>query len=193
MAALDSESVSITFLPVARELLCGAVCSDLSNLCLSSARSRQNSPFTQLLLPSSRKHLMLSSMGPWKKLLLGRQLLEDIDEDTFIRFCQFAYTGDYTTPEFVHVPAVETPEIVQPAMLNDEEPVPDEPVRDEPVPEPAETGWGTIGQKPKKAKKLSKSSRLRQSLHDQFNDTATTRMSSAARCEVRQNSDPLED
>jgi hypothetical protein len=26
--------------------------------------------------------------------------LDDIDEDDFIRFCQFAYTGDYSTPPF---------------------------------------------------------------------------------------------
>ena len=131
--------------------------------------------------------------GSMKEAFAGKAVFEDIDEDTFIRFCQFAYTGDYTTPDFVQTPAVEMPDIVRPALLNDGEPVPDEPVPHGPVPEPAESGWGTIGQKPKKAMKLSKSSRLRQSLHDQFNDTETTSMSSAARCEVRQNSDPSED
>jgi hypothetical protein len=30
--------------------------------------------------------------------------LDDVLEDTFIRFCQFAYTGDYETPAFVHTP-----------------------------------------------------------------------------------------
>jgi hypothetical protein len=31
--------------------------------------------------------------------------LDDVDEDTFIRFCQFAYTGEYETPAFTHVSA----------------------------------------------------------------------------------------
>ena len=140
--------------------------------------------------------------GSMKEAFAGKAVFEDIDEDTFIRFCQFAYTGDYTTPDFIDVPTVEPPDIVQPAISDDGEPVPHEPVPEpvpdepelyEPVPEPAEIGWGMIGEKPKKAKKLSKSSRLRQSLHDKLYDTETTRMSSASRCRVRQNSDPSED
>lgn len=29
----------------------------------------------------------------------GSALLEDIDEHTFVRFSQYAYTGDYATPD----------------------------------------------------------------------------------------------
>jgi len=29
--------------------------------------------------------------------------LEDVDEETFVRFCQFAYTGDYAVPSFATV------------------------------------------------------------------------------------------
>jgi hypothetical protein len=74
------------------------------------------------------------------------------------------------------------------------DPVPD-PVPD-PEPEPApvdDFGWGSMPKKAKKPKKLSKSSLLRQSLHDQLYDTEIIRTLSAARCEVRQNSDPTED
>jgi hypothetical protein len=48
-------------------------------------------------------------------------------------------------------------------------------------------------QKRKNPKKPSKGSLLRQSLHDQLYDTETIRTILAARCEVRQNSNPTED
>jgi hypothetical protein len=41
----------------------------------------------------------------------GKAILEDIQEDPFIRFCPFMYTGNYTTPEFTHKTAVEPPNI----------------------------------------------------------------------------------
>ncbi|KAH9206129.1 hypothetical protein DL95DRAFT_316139, partial [Leptodontidium sp. 2 PMI_412] len=110
--------------------------------------------------------------GSMKEAFARKAVFEDIEEDTFIRFCQFAYTGDYTTPDFIHIPAVELPDIAPPAILDDTD-------RDEPVGD--------------KLKKPSKSSRLRQSLHDRLYDTETTRTLSAARCGVRQNSDPSED
>lgn len=107
--------------------------------------------------------------GSMKEAFSGKAIFEDIAEDTFIRFCQFAYTGDYTTPDFIHIPAVELPDIAPPAMSNDtkqaepvldvpvsddplpDEPVPDEPVRDEPVPD-FSFGFGTLGQKRGKRK-----------------------------------------
>ncbi len=41
-----------------------------------------------------------------------KAIIKDIEEDTFILFCQFAYTEDYTTPNFTHVPTTELPYIV---------------------------------------------------------------------------------
>lgn len=135
--------------------------------------------------------------GSMKEAFARKAVFEDIEEDTFIRFCQFAYTGDYTTPDFIHIPAVELPDIAPPAILDDtdhDEPVGDVPVVEEPVVEVQDDfGLGTAAQRPKKLKKPSKSSRLRQSLHDRLYDTETTRTLSAARCGVRQNSDPSED
>ncbi|KAL2069047.1 hypothetical protein VTL71DRAFT_15385 [Oculimacula yallundae] len=141
--------------------------------------------------------------GSMKEAFAGKAVFEDVEEDTFVRFCQFAYTGDYTTPDFRSVPAGELLDVATPALPNDAdhgELMPAEPAWDEavpaPTPEPApedDFGWGTPVQKPKKAKKLSKSSRLRQSLHNQLYDTETPRTLSAARCIVRQNSSPSED
>jgi hypothetical protein len=34
----------------------------------------------------------------------GETVLDDVLEDTFTRFCQFVYTGDYETPSFVPAP-----------------------------------------------------------------------------------------
>jgi hypothetical protein len=45
--------------------------------------------------------------GSMKEASDGRAIFKDIQEDTFIRFCQFAYTGDYTTPDFTHIPSIE--------------------------------------------------------------------------------------
>jgi hypothetical protein len=72
----------------------------------------------------------------------GKAIVKDIQEDTFIQFCQFAYTRDYTTPDFTHIPSIELPYItdsdkpvvelvVKPEPVVEEEPAP------EPAPEPA--------------------------------------------------------
>jgi hypothetical protein len=36
--------------------------------------------------------------------IANRAILDDIDEDTFVRFCEYAYTGDYSIPPPTHVP-----------------------------------------------------------------------------------------
>jgi hypothetical protein len=59
----------------------------------------------------------------------GKAIIKDIEEDTFILFCQCAYTGDYTTPDFTHIPTTELPYIA-----DRDEPV----VEPEPEPEPVE-------------------------------------------------------
>jgi hypothetical protein len=44
----------------------------------------------------------------------AKAILEDIEEDTFIRFWQFAYTGDYATPNFTYISTIELPNIPTP-------------------------------------------------------------------------------
>ncbi|KAM3067032.1 hypothetical protein ACMFMG_011813 [Clarireedia jacksonii] len=133
----------------------------------------------------------------------GKAIFEDMEEDTFIRFCQFAYTGDYTTPDFTHIPTIELPDISPPIVISydasttdrdDGRSIEPERVLDsvEVSPPVNDIGWGSM---PKRTKKPtpSKSSLLRQSLNDQLYDTKIIRTHLAARCEVRQNSDPTED
>jgi hypothetical protein len=127
----------------------------------------------------------------------GKATFEDIQEDTFIRFCQFAYTGDYVTPDFTHIPSIELPHTT---AIDDPlvDPTP-RPVEKEPTPEPVPIvaidgfgDWGSPSQSVKKSKKSSKSIRLRQSLDNLVYDTEISRTIFAARCEVRQNSNPTE-
>lgn len=47
--------------------------------------------------------------------------LDDVEEDDFIRFCQFAYTGDYSTPPFTideipRIEAEEDPDNIEPLL-----------------------------------------------------------------------------
>jgi hypothetical protein len=151
--------------------------------------------------------------GPMAEASDGKAIFEDIQEDTFIRFCQFAYTGNYTTPEFTHKPAVEPPDICPSVALShdasatdrdDSRPI-EEPIEEpsielesEPVPEPEPVPddnefWGLKPKNSKKSKKPSKSRLLRQSLDDKLYNIETIRTVITARCEVRQNSSPTED
>ncbi|RFU33844.1 hypothetical protein B7463_g2468, partial [Scytalidium lignicola] len=138
----------------------------------------------------------------------GKAIFDDIEEDTFTRFCQFAYTGDYTTPDFTHIPTIDLPNISPPVAISYDASTMDreddrfiEPElmpEPEPVPVPMPVPVGSLGlestpKKAKKPKKPSKRSLLRQSLLDQLYDIETFRTNLAAQCEVRQNSDPTED
>jgi hypothetical protein len=119
----------------------------------------------------------------------GKAIFEDTQEDTFIRFCQFAYTGNYTTPEFTHKPAVEAPDISPSVALSHdasrtdrgesgpiEEPSPEPEIDLVLEPEPDETDiWGLKPKNSKKSKKPSKSRLLRQSLDDKLYDVGTIR------------------
>jgi hypothetical protein len=132
-----------------------------------------------------------------------KAIIKDIEKDTFILFCQFAYTGDYTTPDFTHVPTTELPYIadrdepvVEPAPEPEPEPEP-EPVEEVPAPEPEPDdgfdSWGLAARKVKKQKKPSKGILLRQKLGNLVYDTETSRKVFTARYEVRQNYNPTED
>lgn len=104
----------------------------------------------------------------------GKATFKDIEENTFIRFCQFTYTGDYTTPDFTHVPTIELPEISPPVAISygasttdredikSIEPVPDS-WPDPPAPIDDIDFEGSTNQKaktPKNPKKQSKGSLL---------------------------------
>ena len=131
----------------------------------------------------------------------GKAKFEDVQEDTFVRFCQFAYTGDYTTPVFIHNPDVELPGVLSSLTLSqdvftsdrdDSRPASPVLVPPAPAPEPEEevVGWES---KPKKTKNLSKSRVLRKSFDDKLYDVGIIHAISAARCQVRPNSSPTED
>jgi len=125
----------------------------------------------------------------------GKADFKDVREDTFARFCQFAYTGNYATPSFVQRPDVELPDNLSSLAISQQVSTSD---RDdsrliEPTPEPEPEFTEHSGSKPKKAKKPSKSRLLRQSLDDKLYNIGKIHEVSAARCEVRQNSSPTED
>jgi hypothetical protein len=63
------------------------------------------------IIAKQSKALDILINGPMGEASEGKATFEDIEEDTFIRFCQFAYTGDYTTPDFTHIPTIELPYI----------------------------------------------------------------------------------
>ena len=41
--------------------------------------------------------------GPMAEASRGKAILDDVQADTFERFCQFAYAGNYTTPTYKSV------------------------------------------------------------------------------------------
>ena len=43
--------------------------------------------------------------GPMSEAKQGSAVLDDVDEDTFARFCQYLYTGDYDYAEDADDPA----------------------------------------------------------------------------------------
>lgn len=160
-------------------------------------------PVHAAAIAKQSKALDILINGPMGEASEGKAIFKDVEEDTFIRFCQFAYTGDYTTPDFTHTPTIELGDISPPvailykASTTDR----DETKSIEAEPEPERDAatvadfdpWGSTNKKAKNPKKPSKGSLLRQSLHNQLYNTETIRTILAAQCEVRQNSHPTED
>ncbi|KFY46960.1 hypothetical protein V494_00253 [Pseudogymnoascus sp. VKM F-4513 (FW-928)] len=141
--------------------------------------------------------------GPMKEAQTRIVRFEDVHEDTFIRFCQFAYTGDYEPPVFIQRPesGFQEKDSSQwlPPTIDTNEPgeVAEEP-EPEPAPEPAvaeaEPVYLSFGVKrPKKNKKSPKSRVLRDSFETKTFDVETPWLSAERRCEVRQNSCAEED
>ncbi|PHH79273.1 hypothetical protein CDD80_5268 [Ophiocordyceps camponoti-rufipedis] len=58
----------------------------------------------------SRQSAVLDNLvnGDFREAKNKEAVLEDVDEHTFVRFCEFAYTGDYSEPK---------PEMVESAIL----------------------------------------------------------------------------
>lgn len=136
----------------------------------------------------------------------GKTTLGDVLEDTFIRFCQFAYTGDYVTPDFTHdepkpeslycSPSGTTSpsasltsdvvvEVVAEAGPPEEPPL--EVVSAEVAAVDLDT-WSNWGQAIKKTKsKASKSIKLRRELDKKVYDINAARSESLVQCDIREN------
>jgi hypothetical protein len=137
--------------------------------------------------------------GPIEEAQTRTARLEDVLEDTFVRVCQFAYTGDYETPVFIQRPD---------AGLDSSIPISPPPVTyidanelgktvggpellAELEPESDERSWGFNPSK--KIKKLSKSRVLQESFDRKDFHVETHRLGALYRCKVRQNYSPEED
>jgi hypothetical protein len=115
--------------------------------------------------------------------------LIDVSEDTFERFCQFAYTGDYITPEhrFVLIsPSDETSKDIETPSQPDVEL--DSSNKVEP-----EDEWTLPAQSSKKLKKPSKSQLMRQAFEDISYEAGKFHEGLHQRCAVRENSSASED
>lgn len=149
------------------------------------------------LIAKQSKALNALVNGEMQETLDGRATFEDLDDNTFVRFCQFAYTGDYTTPGFISDPNVVFPPSVAPSLhdsASDRESM-DE-IHEAVVEHPPQLAEGITLDwefKPTKPKKQSKSRLLRQSFDDKDYDIETPVRIWSARCEVRPNSSVVED
>jgi hypothetical protein len=70
--------------------------------------------------------------------------LDDVEEDDFLRFCQFAYTGDYSTPPFTEdiIPTIEDEQVFGLPLVGPPPPPPEN-----------EDGWALPVRATKKGKK----------------------------------------
>jgi hypothetical protein len=143
----------------------------------------------------------------------GETILKEVLEDTFVRFCQFAYTSDYETPAFTLSGKLESAHglssrttsrssslsrsnarsVALQAVELQPEPVPETELVVERLPDTV-SEWNGWGLEPKKDKKLaSKSVALRRKLDKKEYDIKTARSASMARCEIRENELSVED
>lgn len=125
--------------------------------------------------------------------------LDDVREDTFSLFCQFAYTGDYETPSCDILPK-ESNEGFEVGAASDafatSSVVPAEPVSDTEPPAPfgeSQFDWGSgFGRSTKKSKKTKKAL-LRESFnHREYSPTTSGQMFVDS-CRIHANGGPEED
>ncbi|MCJ1386274.1 hypothetical protein MMC17_009400 [Xylographa soralifera] len=147
------------------------------------------------------RHLVTGSM---EEAQSGRVTWEDVDEDTFARFAQFVYTGDYS-PASHHLCEPEIVEALDPEDITDVTPV-DAPA----VPEveqdlddnvvTLDDGGGTWGdwgvsKKKKSLKSENKKQKVRQlpSFHDRLYPLPACSTFLETRCKARANTSASED
>lgn len=130
--------------------------------------------------------------------------VEDVDEKTFVRFCQFAYTGDYGVPSFETVEnAIITSEVVV-ASNGQACPSPDIVDQDYPaepqIEELPDDQWSNFGglKSRKKLKRVIKVEtppkiRLRQSFEDSKFPPPESQQQAFHECNPRPNTSPEED
>ncbi|MCJ1392038.1 hypothetical protein MMC18_004905 [Xylographa bjoerkii] len=138
--------------------------------------------------------------GNMEEARTGHVTWDDVDEETFARFAQFVYTGDYSPASHIllepdiHVPpesednAIRIPEVEPPS----EEPIQDV-LYDTPVVEDRWEGFGGIKKSKKSEKKPHKSSAKRLSFHDRKYPLPASSTCPAERCMARANTSALED
>jgi len=137
--------------------------------------------------------------GPMSEAEKGETTLDDVLEDTFLRFCQFAYTGDYETPSFEVTPihessdtgSVSTSSAAAVAELDEQRP--GDPIEGGPSEDDAgrrEDFWGIINHNMKSKKERPKSPTLRQEFDKKVYSIElvdSTRLEAQTLCETRAN------
>ena len=124
--------------------------------------------------------------------------LEDVDQGTFIRFCQFAYTGDYAVPVFETKEEATTTSEVEVERERYPNPSPDtldQPIEISPAEaEPEPVAWGYSPSKVSKmAKKPFREVRLRQSFENSKHPLPASQEQLSRECTPRPNNSPAED
>jgi len=116
--------------------------------------------------------------------------LNDVLEDDFIRFCQFAYTGDYSTPAYVVQEISSDEESVQePYPVAAEDSLPQTPPPEE------DDGWGVSPKKKNKkaSSPISKKATLRRSFENKSFCTILPRDAFLDSCRILANSEATQD
>jgi len=97
--------------------------------------------------------------------------IENVEVEDFIRFCEYAYSGDFTVPTWKQDETPNTPESKADMKWPDEGPAAEEPMVEEPPPPPSgssDDGWGGVPPENVTKKKKSKTKRLIFSLREIF-------------------------
>jgi hypothetical protein len=140
MAALDVGWV-FTFLPVAWSLVYRASVFKSKQFVFVVSENQALFTVHAAVIAKQSKALDVLINGSIGEASIGKAVFKDVEEETFIRFCQFAYTGDYTTLDFTHIPAIELPDISTPIAISYDASITDRDdgrsIKPEPVPEPA--------------------------------------------------------